>query len=118
MTTKTSAKLIVLYQQMADLTAPECATVCRAPRSCCSPEYCAMAIDYAKRVWDTVLTPIQNQRLPLMGPSGCTAEPHLRPLCTIHTCAINGFGFKPNDQAWTKAYFKLRNKIERLDSAQ
>ena len=62
-----------------------------------------------------------------MGESGCTAAPHLRPLCTVHTCDIMGFGFKraPDDtpaaaeeaRAWTKKYFELRNAISEQDDA-
>ena len=32
-----------------------------------------------------------------MGPRGCIATPHLRPLCTFHTCAVNAWGGKSDD---------------------
>lgn len=103
--------LVQLFQQMSDLTAPECANVCRVPHSCCSPEYCDMAFEEADRQGVT-LERIAHPTLPLMGPTGCIAAPHLRPHCTLHTCAINGLGFKLGDLGWTKRYFKLREKIE------
>jgi len=49
-----------------------------------------------------------------MGPNGCIVEPHLRSLCTFHTCAINNLGFKPGDEFWTAKYFELRTQIEEL----
>ena len=58
------------------------------------------------------LVPTGHPTLPFMGPNGCTVEPHLRPLCTMHTCAINAFGFKPDDPEWTVKYFVLRELIE------
>lgn len=96
---------------MADLTAPECASVCKIPHSCCSPEYCDMAEDRAKEFG--VSLPVQtHSTLKYMGPNGCTVPPYLRPLCTLHTCAINSFGFKPGDEEFTKKYFYLRTIIE------
>ena len=103
-------RIIKLYKQMADLTAPECATNCRCPYSCCDRMYCNEARVWAKKKWNVDLSPlyIEGQRLPFMREGGCVVEPHLRPTCTVHTCAINGFGFKPKDPKWTKKYFRLR----------
>jgi hypothetical protein len=115
-----SDKLVQLYQQMADLTAPECAGIgpgsCRCPHSCCDAMACSITKGYALE---------QGVALPEYPPNpkgafylsekGCTVAPHLRPLCTIHTCQINSLGFKPGDEKWTKKYFSLRNKIERLE---
>ena len=106
-------KLIQLYQEMADLTEPKCRQ-CRAPHSCCSPEYCQMAFEIAAE-HGTTLEATGHERLPLMGSNGCVAPPWSRPLCTLHVCSINGLGFDPQDPAFTKAYFKLRKKIERSD---
>ena len=105
------AKLIRLYQEMYELTEPECRLSCRCPQSCCSPEYCLEAIRYAQEHWGTTLTPTEHHRLPLMGAQGCIAAPHLRPMCTLHTCDIGGLGFKKGDFKWTKRYFALRRKI-------
>jgi hypothetical protein len=106
-------QLKLLYEQMAEHTQPECAK-CRVPFSCCSPEYCDMATATAER-HGVKLRPTGHPTLLYMGPSGCTVEPYLRPLCTVHTCAINSFGFKPNDTKWTKKYFRLRDRIEELE---
>lgn len=73
--------------------------------------YCAITRDYAAEQ-GVQLVETGHPTLPFMGPNGCTIEPHLRPLCTLHTCAINSFGFKPDDMAWTERYFKLREAIE------
>lgn len=108
---KLKSELVVLYQEMADLTLPECRS-CKVPLSCCSSEYCQMTMEYAKNEWGVELVTTNHDRLPLMGESGCTASPHLRPWCTMHTCAINGLGMKFDDPDFNKAYFSLRRKIE------
>jgi hypothetical protein len=116
-----NSKLVVLYQKMADLTAPECANTCRAPHSCCDELYCAMTTDYAMERYGIALEPAppceaNPKHLPYIGPQGCIVAPHLRPLCTMHTCQVNGLGFKLGDEKWTRKYFKLRNAIDRLEN--
>jgi hypothetical protein len=106
--------LVKLYQEMADMTQPECAA-CPVPLSCCGPEYCNLAAKYALKDWGVVLQPTGHPRLPFMGPNGCTVAPHLRPLCAVHTCQINALAFKPGDQEWTDRYFRLRNQIEVIE---
>lgn len=107
-------QLIDLFRQMAELTLPEC-KACRNPLSCCSPEYCELAMDQAMTNWRTKLTPTGfHATLPLMGPEGCVAAPHLRPLCTLHTCEVNSMGCKRGDPKWTARYFELRDEIERI----
>lgn len=105
------AKHADLFQKMADLTAPECAKNCTIPYSCCSPEYCELTIEIAENE-GVNLERTDHPKLTLMGPNGCTAPPHLRPLCTLHTCAIASHGWKPGDPEWTKRYFSLRELIE------
>jgi hypothetical protein len=48
-----------------------------------------------------------------MGPTGCIASPHLRPLCTYHTCGINSLGTSGN-QKWDQKYFDLRERMTNL----
>lgn len=105
------ADLKALYLRMSELTAPECATVCRIPHSCCDPMYCELTTDIAKERGVT-LEPTGHPTLRYMGPNGCIVEPYFRPLCTLHTCEINSFGFKRGDEKWTRRYFKLREEIE------
>ena len=107
-------RLIDLFRQMADLTLPEC-KACPVPLSCCSPEYCHLTVEHARIHWQTELTPTgSHATLPLMGLDGCVAAPHLRPLCTLHTCSVNAIGCKKGDVAWTLKYFELREEIEML----
>jgi hypothetical protein len=75
----TSPKLIQLFQQMSELTAPECATSCRIPHSCCSPEYCEYALQAAARQ-GVPLSRTSHPTLPLMGEAGvrCTS---ISPAC-------------------------------------
>jgi hypothetical protein len=104
-------ELIQLYEQMSEHTKGECAHSCRRPHSCCSREYCAMALEIA--FMDGVILEVTSHpTLPFMGENGCTVPPHYRPNCTLHTCAVNGFGFKPGDEAWTEKYFQIRGQIE------
>lgn len=103
--------LIKLYQQMADLTLPKCKQ-CRIPLSCCSPEYCSMAIDYAQERYGVTLISTGHKTLPLMGVNGCTVAPHLRPMCTMHVCSINSMGCDTKDLKWTEEYFALRDQID------
>lgn len=106
------SKLEQLYQEMAELTLPKCKE-CRCPLSCCSTEYCHMAISYAAENGVTLTPTGVNPMLPLMGNDGCVAPPHLRPLCTLHVCSINNLGFDPKDRAFTKKYFQIRRLIEK-----
>jgi len=114
MTCQSDKKLIQLWQEMSQHTLSECTHTCRLPLSCCSPEYCLMAKDYAKEEWGISLSSTGNEQLPFMGEDGCVVPPHLRPLCTLHTCQIHAIGIKPGDPQWTQKYFCLRDEIEEM----
>lgn len=112
-------RVIQLYKEIAVLTKPECENVCgpkhvRKTR-CCEALYCETAIEHARKKWSVELPRTNHPELPLMGPDGCTAEPHLRPICAVHTCEVNNLGCKVGDPAWTRKYMKLRNEITELD---
>jgi hypothetical protein len=84
------------------------------PHSCCSPEYCRIASESVAAQSEPKLVVLKTDHptLPYMGKDGCVCPPHLRPLCTLHVCSINSFGFDPLDEEFTRKYFELRNKIE------
>lgn len=107
---KTPQTLVALFQKMYDLTRPECDN-CRCPRSCCSEEYCEMAAEIATEV-GVALVATGHATLPYMGENGCVVPPHLRPLCTLHTCDINGAGHHKTNMKWTTEYFILRDAID------
>jgi len=109
-------RLIDLYAQLAALTRIECAGNCARPQTCCDEKYCAMAIDFAKSHWRIELEPTWHAALPLMGEAGCTAAPHLRPICSAHTCEICAHGFKRGDAAWTDGYYALLNAIAEIEA--
>jgi hypothetical protein len=109
-----SEKLKKLYREMADLTKPRCANDCRLPLSCCSPEYCGMAMEVAKE-WGETLEPTSHPRLPLMGETGCVAPPHTRPLCTLHVCEGT---LLRSDTKWYEQYWRLRERINKLEYAR
>lgn len=98
-----------IARDVADLTALECATVCKIPHACCSQEYCNAARRFAMQR-GVEYEETGHATLPFMGPDGCVVAPHLRPLCTLHTCEINAFGFKRGDPQWTDRYFDLRDE--------
>jgi hypothetical protein len=107
-------QLIDLYAAMATHTLPEC-QACLFPYSCCHKMYCESAITYAKLKWGVELTRTDNPTLPLMGPTGCTAAPHLRPACATHTCKMSSIGSKPGDLPWTQEYYRLSGLIDALE---
>jgi hypothetical protein len=102
-----------LYQRLYEITGPKCRTECRLPQSCCSPEYCEIAIEFAQEE-GIELARTDHPKLPLMGPAGCTAPPHLRPMCTRHLCSINGLGMD-RDPVFNRKYFRLIEQIDRLE---
>lgn len=96
---------------MQELTFAKCKVECRGLTfSCCSPEYCVMAIEIAKEK-GVELVPTGHPKLPLMGESGCIAEPYLRPLCSLHSCERLLW----SDPKFSKEYFKLRDKLTTVE---
>lgn len=108
-----SDKLVVLYQEMADMTRPKCGE-CRVPLSCCEEMYCELARMNIEAS-GLQIPKTSHATLPYMGPDGCVVPPHLRPLCTLHVCSINGLGFDPRDMVFTKKYFSLREEIMAIE---
>lgn len=112
-------RLIEAYAEMADHTRPTCMgeteKPCKLPMTCCDRSVCLLTIEQAKWDWDVTLPTTDHPDYPLMGPQGCTAPPHTRPMCTLHNCWIASFGFKPGDPAWTERYFELRKEISDLE---
>jgi hypothetical protein len=78
------------YREMSELTkvkcgGDKCPGVGNRAYRCCDRMHCQMTIDHAYKDWGIRL-PTTGHQLPLMGPTGCTALPHLRPWCTLHQC--------------------------------
>ena len=107
---RTVNREIALFAEMAELTKDQCAS-CRVPFLCCTEGQCEVTIAYAKETWGVDLEPTGHPRLQLLGEKGCIAAPHLRPLCTIHTCQIASSECGPTSE-WTDRYFALRREIE------
>lgn len=109
-------RLIALYADLGAHTEPECAgSRCAKPLSCCAPMYCDLAGDFAREHWGVRLEPGWHPTLPFMGPASCTVAPHLRPICTAHTCEVNEHGCKKGDEAWTNRYYDLIEEIGRIE---
>lgn len=101
-----------LWTEMYEMTNAECKK-CRVPLSCCSPEYCEM-VEQDSQAQGIVLQRTDHPTLPFMGPDGCIVPPHLRPICTVHTCDITSLGFHRSNPDWTERYWKLRYRLSDL----
>jgi hypothetical protein len=106
------------YREIAALTGAKCSAkacpdMAHKAYRCCDALHCRMTIEHAANAWGIKL-PVAGHPLPLMGPSGCTALPHLRPWCSLHHCQIQAAG-TTNDRPWDRRYFRLRNKLLRLE---
>lgn len=101
-----------LWNEMYEMTNKECGK-CRAPYSCCSPEYCEQADDYSQE-HGVILQRTGHLKLPFMGPNGCIVPPHLRPTCTVYTCDIASLGFHKSDPDKIDRYWELRYKLSDL----
>lgn len=105
-------KHILLFGRIAKMTLSQCKKECKTfVGSCCSPEYCHITIEYAKDYWNQELKPTSHESLPLMGPKGCIAPPHTRPLCSMHICEHLLW----KDQKFANKYMKLREKCGALN---
>lgn len=113
-----------LWVQMAALTMEKCLQKCHRMGSCCDTAYCEMAVRIADEKGE--LIPVNDkpgsfqdgagETIPFLDFAGrCVVPPHLRPLCTLHQCDINGLGFCPEDPEWTKKYFDLRERLEEVE---
>jgi len=94
-----------MWQEMADLTFAKCKQTCHKLGSCCSDEYCDMAVEFMQKAGEKV------PDKPFVKDGSCTIAPHFRPLCAIHQCKISNIGEDFEDKKWTKKYFKLRAKL-------
>ena len=107
--------LVQLYQVMYEHTKDRC-DGCRGPASCCHPSICESVIQEAWFKWGLMLQATgEHPWLPLMGCDGCSVAPHLRPLCTVHSCCIQSVGGDPSDPLWTERYWELRNELSDLE---
>lgn len=120
-----SESLPILYQRMADLTAPLCGSgSCefsqRASNQyrCCEKQYCEIARKFAHDKYGEELIPTGNIDLPFMGPEGCVVSPYLRPICTLHVCSVSWSekSHIENDAQKMNTYLELRQAI--LDEAK
>lgn len=110
-------KVIPIYQQIADLTFNHCKSTCKVLGSCCSTEYCNLAM---QGVWEEhgikLIRLREHPYLPLMTRSGaCSIPPFLRPLCALHSCDICSLGVFKGDEVLTRRYFRLRKRLDEIE---
>lgn len=112
----TSNGLIQLYDELYQHTKESCGK-CRAPYSCCSIEYCSMALDIAKDNGIDLSDEYDEKvDIPFLKDNQCVVLPYLRPLCTKHTCKINALGYDMGESdEWNNSYFELIDKINETE---
>lgn len=111
-------KLQKLYSEIADLTFEDCKKKCRNLGSCCESFYCEVAMQVAKDEYGLELKPTGN-KIPLLDSDGkCIAPPHVRQMCSFHSCDINSAGYFKGDKPRTERYFQLRDEIETIEMAR
>ncbi|MEC7109105.1 MAG: hypothetical protein VXX11_03775 [Planctomycetota bacterium] len=100
-------------EQLAEMTKKVCDDCTCEQRSqpyrCCHGWACDLAIAYADWKWGEQLHHTGHPELPLMGPSGCTAPPHLRPACAGHICDGNA-------DDMPESYWDLKQLAAELDA--
>lgn len=106
-----SPELCALYDEIARITEDRCRK-CVVPYQCCNPEYCAIAVKWARDDYDIDLEPRrppqEGQRAPFLAPDGaCVLEPWLRPMCAVHVCE----GHLWRDLDFHAKYMDLRDQI-------
>ena len=104
--------LLDLYKKLAKHTREDC-RLSKPPCNyyCCESRWCETAIHYAKVRWGVEIRRTKHPRFLLLGPKGCTAAPHLRPICTLHICWIGTYQNGDKGKKWAKTYFKIRDNI-------
>jgi len=113
------AALVELYAKIAEMTWEDCQETCtRQPRfSCCHDLFCRITVEYAHSIWGVNLQSTGHLTLPLMGPKGCTAAPHFRPICAVHCCeVIPSEPGPPIEGPWREKYQTLKHYLEALET--
>ena len=107
----------ITSRKMADFTNKICQSSCDNLGSCCSVEYCEIAI--SDGLQDGVEYKPTGDKLPMFDPvkKVCIAAPHHRLMCTIHHCEIDAVGLLKGKPAETKMYFMLREKMNEAYAA-
>ena len=104
-------EIIRVSAELAAFTNILCQDGCnpQAKWSCCHATFCKVAMDYASEFWGVELATTDNPELPLCGPYGCIAPPHLRPICTANLCDKLAYHPENHDR-----YFELRDQLSEL----
>ncbi len=108
-------ELIQLYQRMYEITVVKCKRCAKGAGSCCHIMMCEMVEKYAKKEYGVTLLRTGHSKLLFMGSNGCIVAPHLRPVCTTHTCKIVTYGCDFEDKPWTADFFELKKQIALLE---
>ena len=108
-------EMIQLYQKMYELTVKKCKQCAKGAGSCCHSMACDIVEKFAKVEYGITLLRTGHPKLKFMGSNGCIVAPHLRPICTVHTCKIVNYGCDFEDKPWTADYYELKGLIAQLE---
>lgn len=112
---ETQKGLPELYAEIAALTNEHCKHTCTRMGWCCDYDYCQFAMEDAAKA-GVKLEPTGNPKLPMLGADGkCIVPPHLRRMCSLHSCDISSVGFFKGDRPRTVKYMNLRQQIEKIE---
>ena len=98
-----------LYQRVANLTKPKCAS-CNVPFGCCSPDIGLFVEEQLKEI-GVIYPKTGNKKCQYLSDEGCATPPKHRPLCSVHVCEKHYI----IDQKFAQEYFDLREEIDELE---
>ena len=116
-------RLVEVSREMYHLTNKRCGDYCGPDNPffndekviCCEDSYCEATAKYAKEIWNVLLQPTGHPTVRFLGPTGCSVEPHLRPLCTEHQCNFRTFGKFPDSSTDTSKFVELLKEMEDIN---
>lgn len=110
--------VIELYDKLARFTWEDCRLHCDTRFGCCHELFCELAIINARELWGVTLEPSGHPTIPLLGPEGCVAAPHFRPVCAAHCCEDNPTGLSGGhrDRTWHLEYRTLKDYASKLET--
>jgi hypothetical protein len=103
-----SQDLIEAFADLAEHTRPACGS-CRAPFVCCTGDQCEATRETARDLFGVDL-PTGTGKIPFLAESGCTLDPYLRPICSVHVCEMHLIA----DTPYSRTYALLRERAEEL----
>ncbi len=108
-------EMIQLYQRMYEITVVKCKRCSKGAGTCCNVYACKLVEKFAKAEYGVTLMRTGHPTLLFMGSEGCIVAPHMRPVCTVHTCKTVQYGCDFEDKPWTADFYDLKKQIALLE---